>query len=125
MKNTLCLLLLCCCAAAQNAKPVDRPIPPITEKEQLEFLKKHDKNLLNQEAERKTPQYAAAQASQNDQDAFVAKLFTDRHLTQQDAALCFGPGQGPCEGVAEMTLEFRPMPKPEPAPAEKKPEAKK
>ena len=121
MKNTLCLLLLCCCAAAQTAKP----LPPITEKEQLEFLKKHDKYMLAQDALQKAPQYAAAQTATNEMNAMTAKLFADRKLSQQDAVLCFGPGQGPCEGVAEMTLEFRPMPKPEAAPAEKKPEAKK
>jgi hypothetical protein len=86
-----------------------KPISPITEQEQLEFLKKHDKALQKTQ----TAAYLEGEQAKRELTEFVDKLLSDRKLKPQDVAICFGTGQGICSDVPEMTLVFKPAPKPE------------
>jgi len=107
------ITVVCCALLALAFSQETKPIPPVSEKEQTDFLKKHDKALQLTSQ----PAYQSAVAAQNDLNTMIQKLYSDRKLTQQEATLCFGPGAGLCADVPEMTLEFKANPKPQPEPA--------
>jgi hypothetical protein len=115
---------VCCALLTLAFAQETKPIPPVTDKEQTEFLKKHDKALqLTSQAA-----YQNGVAAQNDVNRMIVSLYVDRKVCnaavgiqcqagQQEATLCFGPGAGLCADVPEMTLEFKVNPKPQPEPA--------
>jgi hypothetical protein len=105
------IVFLFCFLLARAVAQETKPIPPVTEKEEIHILYLQKLAMRSetalQEAMKKLPEYVAAQKAENDLQVAGKKLYEDRKLTQNDALLCDGPTPGACSDVPEGRIAFR------------------
>ena len=97
------LVFSICCLFGNVVAQDTKPITPITDKEQIEFLQAHDRWVQSSQK---------AAADQANLQAIVDRIYVSRGIKQQDMVTCFGPSGPQCAGVPEFTLELKASPKP-------------
>ncbi len=95
-RRTISILALLSLVAVAADAPA-----PLTDAERIAILHAQRDLLTATDQLKATPQFKAWEAANDAMNKAYAGVFTSRHVTDQEFAICDGPGTAPCEKVAK------------------------